>query len=349
MLAGLADAGLGPEQVRELWHAYNQVCAFSRPLMPSFTQHDAKIPSPVLVTALPSPLPTTQARDHESQAKFGQAGDAAGEAVPAEMERPGAGSAALGVAGRLLIVLRLLYGQHGQKKESGREAEPRPGAAAPEQAAATGGLSPLMSPGGGPSCAAEGLSTGEAAKRKSPHGGGSSGSAQAGASSSASAPSAIKQEDAAAMGDAPGGEILASSHGASASSADADTALRAPKRQASATASACLHQLQQWAYTGPLGGSPRPGSSPGPGPTRSVTKEGFEPAAAGSARVPLPHPPAQPAPITGPPPRPVEQSCAADFRLVVRLEARVDQGGGGSGGWGGHRGWCGGRGGHRGR
>ena len=78
MLESLDEAGLGPAMVGELWQSYNQ------------------------------------ARQHESQAKFATEGQAGEAEIPADMGHAGAGSGALGLVGRLLIVLRLMYGQHQQ-------------------------------------------------------------------------------------------------------------------------------------------------------------------------------------------------------------------------------------------
>ncbi|GAX76462.1 hypothetical protein CEUSTIGMA_g3907.t1 [Chlamydomonas eustigma] len=75
MLGGLEDAGLSPDRVQDLWLKYNI------------------------------------AKQHEAKAEFAQEGEAANQAVPSHVKQAGVGSAALGVVGRLLIVLRLMYGQ----------------------------------------------------------------------------------------------------------------------------------------------------------------------------------------------------------------------------------------------
>ncbi|KAG2454208.1 hypothetical protein HYH02_001242 [Chlamydomonas schloesseri] len=72
-LSALEEMGLSPQMVAELWRAYEQAKAF------------------------------------EEKATFTTEGDAANEAVPANVRRPGAGGGALGAVGRLLTVLRLLY------------------------------------------------------------------------------------------------------------------------------------------------------------------------------------------------------------------------------------------------
>ena len=76
MLKSLEEAGLDPATVSELWQNYRQ------------------------------------ARQHESKAKFGTEGEAGESEVPADLDQAGAGSGALGLIGRLLIVLRMMYGQH---------------------------------------------------------------------------------------------------------------------------------------------------------------------------------------------------------------------------------------------
>ncbi|KXZ49955.1 hypothetical protein GPECTOR_18g113 [Gonium pectorale] len=72
-LSFLDDAGLGPAAVNELWRAYEL------------------------------------AKAHEDKATFTTEGDAANEAIPSNVTRPGAGGGALGTFGRLLTVLRLMY------------------------------------------------------------------------------------------------------------------------------------------------------------------------------------------------------------------------------------------------
>ncbi|GFR48653.1 hypothetical protein Agub_g10607, partial [Astrephomene gubernaculifera] len=72
-LNALDEAGLGPAAVSELWRAYEL------------------------------------AKAYEEKATFSMEGDAANEAIPASVTRPGAGGGALGTLGRLLTVLRLMY------------------------------------------------------------------------------------------------------------------------------------------------------------------------------------------------------------------------------------------------
>ncbi|KAG2428118.1 hypothetical protein HXX76_011799 [Chlamydomonas incerta] len=72
-LSALDEMGLSPHMVADLWRAYEQAKAF------------------------------------EEKAAFTTEGDAANEAIPANVRRPGAGGGALGTVGRLLTVLRLLY------------------------------------------------------------------------------------------------------------------------------------------------------------------------------------------------------------------------------------------------
>ncbi|PNW78438.1 hypothetical protein CHLRE_09g397350v5 [Chlamydomonas reinhardtii] len=72
-LTALDEMGLSSHMVAELWRAYEQAKAF------------------------------------EEKATFTTEGDAANEAVPANVRRPGVGGGALGIVGRLLTVLRLLY------------------------------------------------------------------------------------------------------------------------------------------------------------------------------------------------------------------------------------------------